>query len=66
MLTLNGMTDCVEKVGLPQAHAAIEKEGVVGACRVFGDGSCRGVGELVGCTDDETLELVLWIEEGGG
>ena len=57
--------DRVHEVGLPQAHPAVDEEGVV---RLRGDlrhRPGRGVGELVGGADHEALERVLRVERRG-
>ena len=48
--------DRVHQVRLAEADAAVEEERVVGARRRLRDGARRGVGELVGGSDDEGVE----------
>jgi hypothetical protein len=54
--------DGVQEVGLAEAGLAVDEQRVVGAARVFGDGTRRGVGERVRLTDDEGVEGELGIE----
>jgi hypothetical protein len=61
----------VEQVGLAEANAAEEEEGVEGLAGVLGDGEGRAVGEFVGVADDEGGEGVVRVEQrfglpGGG
>ena len=56
------MTDRVEQVGLAEAGVTVDEERVVGLRRRFGDGDCRGVGEAVGSTDHEVVEVVFRVE----
>ena len=55
----NMLADGVEQMGFAQAHAAEEKERIVGFARRLSHGHGGGVGVVVVFTDDESLEGVL-------
>ena len=62
---MHEMTDRDEEVGLPEAHAAVDEQRVVGLRGLrLGDGHRRRVREAVGRSLDERLEGVLGIREG--
>jgi len=50
----------VEEVGLAEADAAVQEDGVVGASRRFADGLAGGIGEPVGRGRDERIEGVVF------
>ena len=58
--------DGVHQVGLAQADPAVDEERVVALPGIGPGGDARGVGELVGGSDDEVVEAVLGVEVRGG
>ena len=58
------VADCLEQVGLAQAHAAVDEQGVVLVARRFGDRPGRGAGEAVALGHDVALECVALVQPG--
>ena len=58
------MPDGLHEVGLAEARAAVNEEGIVADAGLFGDRLASGVGELVVVPYDEAGEGVSGIEAG--
>ena len=63
---LEAVADGLHEVGLAEADAAVDEEGVIDARAGFGDGLGGGMGEAVGLADDEIVEGVVAVEGVGG
>ena len=61
-----GVADCVQQMGLAEAHACVDEERVVGCAGLVGDGDSGGVGEAVGLADDERRERVAGVQGRAG
>ena len=59
---LTRVTDGLHQVGLAHAHAAVEKERVVGLRGLLGHGQRGRMRELVRRADDERFERVARVE----
>ena len=59
------MRDGLHQMRLPESRRAVNEERVVRLARRFGDGVCRGRGELVRLADHERLETVPFVERCG-
>ncbi len=49
-------------VGLTEADAAVDEEGVISLGRLFGNGHAGCVGKLVARPDDEPFEVVVEVK----
>src|SRR5712692_865421 len=62
MLRENKVADCVNQVGLSQAHAAVDEQRVVRCAGMFSDLQCGGARELIGFSGDKAIEAEFWNE----
>ena len=60
------VSDSVEKVGFPQPHAPVDKEGIVILCRRVGNSQTGRLGKLVAGSHDKIIERVFGVEERQG
>jgi len=56
------VTDRVQEMRLPEAHAAVDEERIVRARRQLGDGLACRLRELIGRAHDERVERVAGVE----
>jgi hypothetical protein len=59
------LTDGLQQVGLSEADAAVDEQGVVRLAGLLGDGDAGGVGEAVIGAGDEVVEDVVGVEREG-
>ena len=52
----------MQQVGLPQAGAAVDEEGVIGLAGLLGDAPGGGVGQAVSVADDEGVKGVAGVK----
>ena len=61
---MDEVPDGLHQVRLPQAHAAVDEERVIGLRRAFGNSQRRCVGKAVTASDHEALKGIFGIQMG--